>query len=193
MDNINVRGYDIMEYLTRGAEPGKESEFAMVEDSTRRAVINGRATINGIPNDGFKVGDWVRNTWHGEAGEIISLTTIAEVKTDERDFACPIDELEATEKPRPKLTPEQAWLELPMLIAELINDKAWISQLSKDKHRDLYETDRTEIRHQAYILLGGADPRIDITEPVKERVRNVIERMAAVLGVRYLKQACGNG
>ncbi|SRR5258708_892811 len=138
--------------------------------------------------NGFSVGDWVRSTWSGAEGEIVGIKTVVEVQLT--TFNTPSDfyasELEPADRPKPKLTQEQAWMELPLLVAELINNKALVSEFSNDKRRVIYEPDRTEIRHQAYILLGGADPRIDITEEVKERVRDVIERMAAILGVRYL-------
>ncbi len=182
VENMIVRGYDIMEYLTRQpTEPGKEREFAMT-------MINGRATIDGIPNDGFKVGDWVKDTWTNEdAGEVTRLKTFAVVQRASGEaYTYDISRLELAERPKPKPTQEQAWTELPILVAELIKDKAWVSALSKDKSPVIYETERTEIRHQAYILLGGANPRINITDEVKERVRDVIERMAAILGVRYL-------
>src|SRR5260221_589317 len=155
----------------------------------KRKVRGFAMTIRADTN-GFSVGDWVRCNWAGarHEGEIVGIQTIAEVKMalSGNTFPYNIDVLEPADRPKPKLTQEQAWTELPILVAELIKDKAWVSALSKDKSPVIYETERTEIRHQAYILLGGADPRIDIAEPVKERVRDVIERMAAILGVRYL-------
>src|SRR5260221_14614670 len=130
-------------------------------------MINGRATINGIPNDGFKVGDWVKDTWTNEvAGEVTRLKTFAVVQQASGEaYTYDISRLELAERPKPKPTQEQAWTELPILVAELIKQK-------KHPHYDdtdaIYEYNRTEIRHQAYVLLGGADPRINITEPVKE-------------------------
>lgn len=135
----------------------------------------------------FNVGDWVHNTRTGNEGEILSLKTIAEVKLDKTGnvFVYETEELEPAERPKPKLTPEQTWAELPIRIAELIKEKSWPGwNFSKNNERAIYEADRTEIRHQAYILLGSAG--VKVTEEVKERVRDTIERMAAVLGVRYL-------
>ena len=142
---------------------------------------------HGITLGGFSIGDWVKDS-DGPEGEIEAFLVTVKIKTPDNGnntvFYSDISELAHAERPKPKLTPEQAWAELPILVAELIKEKSWPQQFSRDNKRAIFESDRTEIRHQSYILLGGAG--IKVTEEVKERVRNVIERMATVLGVRYL-------
>src|SRR5579885_1820469 len=82
----------------------------------------------------------------------------------------------------PKLTPEEAWLKVPGLIMREIRKHVETNRPSFPSHiivdGPLYEPDRRAIRHEVYKLLGGASPRIDITDHVREKVADTLEEIA---------------
>ncbi len=90
----------------------------------------------------------------------------------------------------PKLTPEQAWSQLPLDIVKFLVEikrspvRAWGGDAVGWYGNPVFltPTKYSELRHQAYVLLGGAG--VKVTEDVKERVRSIIETLAGHLGIR---------
>src|SRR6266568_2482440 len=77
----------------------------------------------------------------------------------------------------PKLTPEQAWSQLPLDIVKRLVD---LKRLPGMMNEFAY----TALRRECYVLLGGAG--VKVTEDVKERVRSTIETLSRHLGIRII-------
>ena len=75
-------------------------------------------------------------------------------------------------EPAPKLTAEEAWTQVPILVLREIKEH-FLDQ------RCAYEDALRAIRHECYKLLGGAG--VKVTEEVKGRVRKVIEDVMDLL------------
>lgn len=116
----------------------------------------------------------VKNKISGEyLGKVTAMRNVWYVKTDgtgSREFD--LEHLELA----PRLTPEEAWMQLPL---DIVRDLVEFERTSITG--TLYPSAYRELRHRAYVLLGGAG--IKVTDDVKERVRSIIETLAGHLGM----------
>lgn len=123
----------------------------------------------------IKVGDYVRFINNDKyLGKVVSEHTVRVltiIDDNGYEHGIPDDVLEVA----PKLTPDEAWAELPYLILGQLNK--WATYVIQPLGEDALKL----IRHEAYKLLGGAG--IKVTVEVKERVRKAISRIADAMGV----------
>lgn len=120
----------------------------------------------------FTKGDRVRNKHNGlYLGTVTDVIEFVRVRNGGGGFVegFPASDLELAEP----LSPETVWSQVPILVMQQI--------MGMGSATGLYEFDRRGIRHECYRLLGGAGIKID--EDVKERVREVIKEVAALLSV----------
>lgn len=119
----------------------------------------------------IKIGDRVRDIRTGEyQGEVTHIAVIRELLVVRNGLSSLVYEHDV--EPAPRLTSEEAWTQAPILIVREILERG----------TRLYESDRRGIRHECYKLLGGSG--VKITEPVKGRVRTIIEQVASALHVQ---------
>lgn len=115
----------------------------------------------------YKEGD--RVTSKNNMGRYYKVTGVVLVQRltiqDENTGATFVDLAPDMFDPAPKkLTPVEAWSEVPVLIIRLMQDYGL----------PLWEYDKRGIRHECYKLLGGAG--VKVNEEVKTRVRYLIEQ-----------------
>ncbi len=123
------------------------------------------------------VGTQVRDAVSKEyLGKVVRIETVvyADIETRDGDHArANVARLEVA----PKLTPEEAWVQLPQdIVKRLVDLKPFPGMMSGFTY--------TALRRDCYILLGGAG--VKITEDVKERVRKIIETLAGHLDIRII-------
>lgn len=155
------------------------ADFASdAEGLLKRVLVEGLAARESLDgndrpiNDGaIKVGDRVRVRGSGRyLGEVTKIETRAVIKDQTKVNVMLVEDIEVA----PKLTPDNAWVEATLAISGAIAGVHITGRLSEFEQR--------EIRHQAYVILGGTG--IKITESVKEQVRSIIRRVAEQLDVR---------
>ncbi len=119
----------------------------------------------------IKIGDHVRDSRTKEyQGEVKNIAIIKQLVVCRNGLTSLVYESDV--EPAPRLTSEEAWAQAPILVVHEILERGTV----------LYEFDRRQIRHECYRLLGGSG--IKVTEPVKERVRAIIEQVASALHVQ---------
>lgn len=143
-----------------------EKEFAMAQQ------------ITAAPK--FAVGDPVKGKYTGEyLGKITRVIAHFYYEIDDDDMGITSED---SIEPAPRFTPEEAWAQLPILILREL-----LPFINRDRRimstPPVYESERRAIRHEAYKFLGGASPRVEITEEVKVRVRGKIREVADILGL----------
>ena len=128
----------------------------------------------------FSIGEYV-NTPSDAIGKIVKKQMVCDITyTVQFNSGRTADFDGADLEPAPKLTPDEAWAQLPILIIEQV--KALRVHYT-DGVPVLYAGQRSNIRHECYKLLGGAGIKV---EPVKERVTNMVEAIARAMGVRVV-------
>lgn len=85
-------------------------------------------------------------------------------------------------EPAPRLTPEEAWAQLPILVLrEIVEHERTTIPLVPEYNGYISSDKHSAIRHECYKLLGGSG--VKITEEVKERVRNKITEIGQIVNV----------
>lgn len=84
--------------------------------------------------------------------------------------------------PAPKLTQDEAWERLPILIIEQVEARKSASHTYGGFA--IYASDRSDIRYECYKLLGGSGIKVD--SAVKDRVTSMVENVARALGIRVI-------
>src|SRR6266851_3592553 len=133
----------------------------------------------------IRPGDSVRDAVTKEyLGKVLRVETVnyAHIQTKDGDGArVNMARIETA----PKLTPEQAWSQLPLdIVKELAALKESPFNHSWGGATSLYASGYTDLRRQCYVLLGGTG--VKVTEEVKGRVRSIIETLAGHLGIRIV-------
>ncbi len=164
--------------ITEVAEMDKEKEKAM------NSIFGAKTTAQELAREAEKqfgtsigVGTQVRDAMTKEyLGKIVQVETVvyATIETRDGDRArVNVARIEVA----PKLTPEQAWSQLPLDIVKRLVD---LKRLPGMMNEFAY----TALRRECYVLLGGAG--VKVTEDVKERVRSTIETLSRHLGIRII-------
>ncbi len=165
--------------ITEVAEMDKEKE-----KKAMNSIFGARSTAQELAHDAEKqfgtsigVGTQVRDAMTKEyLGKIVQVETVvyATIETRDGDRArVNVARIEVA----PKLTPEQAWSQLPLDIVKRLVD---LKRLPGMMNEFAY----TALRRECYVLLGGAG--VKVTEDVKERVRSTIETLSRHLGIRII-------
>ncbi|SRR6266567_1011822 len=169
-------------------EKGMESKFSAFGKEGPAQEWPGARSI-GV---GTQVRDVVTKEYLGKVVKIetVIYATVETPGSQQRDVQ-PRIKIERIEV-APKLTPEQAWSQLPLDIVKFLVEikrspvRAWGGEAVGWHGTPVFltPTKYSELRRQAYVLLGGAG--VKVTEDVKERVRSIIETLAGHLGIRVV-------
>lgn len=132
-----------------------------------------------MSNEQIKIGERVKSKHTGEyLGQVIGERTIRVLAIRNAQgfdqYGLNEDDVEIADR----LTPDQAWAELPFLVVKLLNTRG-PGRLLCGEH--------AAIRHECYKFLGGAGIKIEHPDgPNKQRVRQTIERFAEFLNIEIV-------
>jgi hypothetical protein len=128
----------------------------------------------------FAVGDRVVTPWSKIPGTITDIRPVEyTVKLDngaELDYRA--EQLSLTPD---KLSGEEAWLEVALMVGREVTERSTVYAKWDNNEGGMWQADKTQIRHQAYVILGGNNIPVGRTgtdehEAIKARVNGLIER-----------------